>query len=222
MFPRDFIVLARQTVRRRRAVSFQLRQRATLALRLHERPFLSNVQAGQLAGIHPDSVRHWRRRWAAGDFSFDDEPGRGRKPRFPPLDQAVVKATACEVVAQTGQPLSRQSLADLTTRARADLGKPISRSTVWRILHADALKPWQYEYWIFPRDPQFAEKAGPILDLYAGFWRGQPLGSKDHILSADEKTSIQARVRLQHPAAYSPPPGLWGLTTRRCLGRRTR
>src|SRR4051812_22155556 len=89
-------------------------------------------------------------------------PAGAVSPAFPPLDQAVIKAIACDVVARTEQPLSRQSLADLTAQARTALGKPISRSTVWRTLHADALKPWQYEYWIFPRDPQFAEKAGPI------------------------------------------------------------
>jgi hypothetical protein len=33
---------------------------------------------------------------------------------FPPLDQALVKALACELVAETKQPLSRQSLADVT------------------------------------------------------------------------------------------------------------
>jgi len=102
-------------------------------------------------------------------------------------------------VAQTKQPLSRQSLADVADRARQALGKPISRSTVWRILDRDAIKPWQYKYWIFPRAPCFAEKAGPILDLYAGTWQGQPLGPRDHILSADEKTSIQARARVHPP-----------------------
>jgi hypothetical protein len=124
---------------------------------------------------------------------------------FPPLDHALVKAVACELVAETKQPLSRQSLADVTTRAQHTLAKPISRSTVWRILATDAIKPWRYKYWIFPRDPHFAEKAGPILDLYAGTWQGQPLGPKDHILSADEKTSIQARIRC-HPA-LPPAPG---------------
>lgn len=118
---------------------------------------------------------------------------------FPPLAQALVKAVACELVAETQQPLSRQSLADVTARAHKALGKPLSRSTVWRILDTDAIKPWRYKYWIFPRDPYFAEKAGPILDLYGGLWQGQPLGSKDHILSADEKTSIQARIRC-HPS----------------------
>ena len=106
----------------------------------------------------------------------------------------MVKATACELVAQTKQPLSRQSLANVTDRVRKVLNKPISRSTVWRILDGDAIKPWQYKHWIFPRDPRFVEKGGPILDLYAGHWQGQPLGAKDYILSADEKTSIQARA----------------------------
>lgn len=126
------------------------------------------------------------------------------RPAFPPVDEAIVKAIACEVVAQTELPLSRQSLTDLTTRARMALGKPISRSTVGRILDSDAIKPWQYDYWIFPRDPRFAEKAGPILDLYAGFWQGQPLTAKDYIISSDEKTSIQARRRC-HPSLGPAP-----------------
>jgi len=108
------------------------------------------------------------------------------------------------VVYETDGPLSRQALADLTARACRTLGKPISRSTVWRILHADALKPWRYKYWIFPRDPQFAEKAAVVLDLYAGLWHGHPLGPKDHIVSADEKTSIQARLRC-HPTLGPAP-----------------
>jgi hypothetical protein len=129
----------------------------------------------------------------------------GPNPAFPPLDEAIVKAIACELVCRTEKPLSRQSLADLTTQARRELGKSISRSTVWRILHTDAIKPWQYEYWIYPRDPRFAVKAGPILDLYAGTWQGKPLGRTDCIISADEKTSIQARVRC-HPT-MGPAPG---------------
>ena len=124
---------------------------------------------------------------------------------FPPLDHALVKAVACELVAATQQPLSRQSLADVTARASNALGTPISRSTVWRILDTDALKPWRYKYGIFPRYPYFAEKAGPLLDWYAGHWQGQFLGPKDDILSADEKTSIQARICC-YPS-LPPAPG---------------
>jgi hypothetical protein len=121
------------------------------------------------------------------------------------LDRAVVQAIACEVIFESERPLSRQSLADLTGRARTALERPISRATVWRILHTAALKPWRFEYWIFPRDPKFVEKAEVILDLYAGYWQGTPLTAKDCIVSSDEKTSIQARLRC-HPG-LPPAPG---------------
>jgi hypothetical protein len=124
---------------------------------------------------------------------------------FPPADQALAKAVACELVYETGQPLSRQSLKDVTERVRDVLGKQISRSTVERILDSDTIRPWRYKYWIFPRDPDFAEKAEPVLELYEGFRDGRPLGEKDYILSADEKTSIQARIRCH--SSLPPAPG---------------
>src|SRR5262249_19093873 len=51
---------------------------------------------------------------------------------------------------------------------------------------------------------RFAERAGVILDLYAGRWKGQPLGSREYVISADEKTSIQARARRHPPMAVAP------------------
>jgi hypothetical protein len=78
----------------------------------------------------------------------------------------------------------------------------ISASSVWRILDQDAIKPWRFRSWIFPRDPAFCEKAGPVLDLYQRIWHGQALTDQDFVISADEKTSIQARSRT-HP---SKPP----------------
>ncbi len=128
----------------------------------------------------------------------------GVNPPFPPLDQALIHAMACEVIAETQEPLSRQSLGDLVRRSQATLGKKISRSSVWRMRHEAAIKPWQYEHWLFPKDPSFAEKAGPILDLYAGHWEGQPLGPKDFVLSMDEKTSIQARGRTHEETPPQP------------------
>jgi DDE superfamily endonuclease len=114
---------------------------------------------------------------------------------FPPLDRAVVASIACDVVARTGNPLSRQSTTDLADRARDELNKPIGRSTVWRILDEDAIKPWQYEHWIFPRAANFFERAAVVLDLYEGYWQGERVDPFDRIISSDEKTSIQARVR---------------------------
>ena len=71
----------------------------------------------------------------------------------------------------------------------------ISGTTIWRWLSEDAIRPWRQRSWIFPRDPQFETKAGRALDLYARTWQGKDLGERDFVISADEKTSIQARVR---------------------------
>jgi hypothetical protein len=126
-------------------------------------------------------------------------------PVFPPLDHAVVNAIACEVVYETARPLRRQSLGDGTGRACRTRRRPISRSTIWRMLHADARTPWRDESWICPRDRQFAEKAAGVLDLDAGVGEGQLLSPRDHLRSADEQTSIQARRRC-HPG-LGPAPG---------------
>ena len=117
----------------------------------------------------------------------------------------MVVSIACDVVARTGSPLSRQSTTDLAKRARDELGKPISRTTVWEILNADAIKPWQYEHWIFPRAPDFYSKAAVVLDLYQGYWQGERIDPFDRVISSDEKTSIQARIRI-HPT-LEPGPG---------------
>src|ERR1022692_2261481 len=81
---------------------------------------------------------------------------------------------------------------------------PLSRCTLWRWLHRDAIRPWYHRSWIFPRDPNFAEKAGRLLDLYAREWQGKPLKDDEFVISADEKTSIQARRRKHATRALTP------------------
>ena len=63
---------------------------------------------------------------------------------------------------------------------------------------------WRHRSWIFPRDPDFAAKAGRILDLYDRLWQGRPLSAREFVISADEKSSIQARRRKQ--PTLSPAP----------------
>ncbi len=128
-------------------------------------------------------------------------------PRFFPPEVVVqVKAIACELPSRLGLPLSRLSTADIVREAkRCGIVATLSDKTVWRWLNEDAIRPWQHRCWIFPRDPDFAPKAGRILDLYARQWQGQPLQPDEFVISADEKTSIQARLR-QHPS-LPPQPG---------------
>ena len=116
-----------------------------------------------------------------------------------------IKALACEPPAAHDLPLSRFSVADVARQAQQlGLVATISDSTVWRWLNEDAIRPWQHRCWIFPRDPQFAIKAGRILDLYQRVWQGKALRSDEYVLSTDEKTSIQARLR-KHPTLPTEP-----------------
>ena len=62
----------------------------------------------------------------------------------------------------------------------------ISGATLWRWLSSDALRPWKHRSWIFPRDPNFAAKAGPILDLYQRVWEGAPLGAVDYVICGED------------------------------------
>jgi len=117
---------------------------------------------------------------------------------------ARLKALACTPPGDSGLPLSKWSCPELARQAvTVGICEKMSSSTVRRVLTEDALKPWQYQSWIFITDPDFQPKAERVLDLYQRAWDGKTLGRNDYVISADEKTSIQARCRC-HP---TPPPG---------------
>lgn len=88
MFPSTFLEQA-EKIAGQRAVPYQLRQRATLVLLLHHQPLVSHGEAAQRVQLHLCSVQRWRRRWAQGDFSLEDKPGRGRKAAFSPSGPGV-------------------------------------------------------------------------------------------------------------------------------------
>jgi homeodomain-containing protein/DDE superfamily endonuclease len=165
-----------------------------------------NVRIAASLGICEDTARKWRRRWCAapGVSSLGDAKRSGRRPVFSPVQVAQVKAIACTPPKDAGQPLSRWSCPELARQAvTAGICPSISPATVRRWLSEDALKPWQSQSWIFITDPDFQPKAQRVLDLYQRVWDGKPLGPNDYVISADEKTSIQARCRC-HPTL---PPG---------------
>ncbi len=111
---------------------------------------------------------------------------------------AGVKALACALPAEHGLPLSRWSCADLADEAISrGITAAVSGSTVRRWLAADAIKPCRHRSWIFPRDPDFAVKAARVLDLYERLWDGRRLRRDEYVISADEKSQLQA-LRRRH------------------------
>ena len=117
----------------------------------------------------------------------------------------AVKAIACELPSQLGLPLSRLNVPDIQAEVVSrGLVASISGTTIWHCLSEDAIRPWRHRSWIFPRDLDFAVKAGRVLDLYARKFEGRRLKTGEYVISADEKTSIQARIR-RHPTAPVAP-----------------
>jgi transposase len=159
--------------------------------------------------VSVDTVRKWRGRFAArGLDGLADLPRSGRPRRISALERAAVVALACQLPAATGVPLARWTGPELAAEiTKAGLASQISPSSVLRILAEHPIKPWQYQSWIYLRDPDFAAKATVILDLYHGFYQGKRLRPGDRILSVDAKPSIQARGRCRPtaPAARGTP-----------------
>jgi len=167
---------------------------------------MPNAAIATELGVHVDTVRKWRRRFRQhGLDGLTDRPRSGRPTRFTPVQVVEIKALACTPPPDTGVPLARWSIAELVTEAVGQgLVAAISPATVRRWLAADAIKPWQHRSWIFPRDPDFGAKAGTVLDLYDRRWDGEPLGPDDYVISADEKSQLQA-LRRRHPGLPTAP-----------------
>ena len=126
----------------------------------------SNAAIARSLGICEDTVRKWRHRWCVvpGVASLGDAKRSGRRPTFTPVQVARVKALACTPPDDAGLPLARWSCPELARHAIASgVCGSISPSTVRRWLSEDALKPWQYQSWIFITDPDFAAKAHRVL-----------------------------------------------------------
>lgn len=127
---------------------------------------------------------------------------------FPPRLVTTVKSIACEVPSNRQRTASRLFVPDIRRILIAERHvESIGLSTIWRILDADALKPWRQRSWIWSRDPLFFQRAAPVLDLYEGKWKGRRLHDDEFVISADEKTSIQARIRLHETAIASDGRG---------------
>ena len=152
-------------------------------------------------------VSKWRKRFCLWRLPGLDEraPGRPAAPLFPPASWSRSRrwrvscrpAAACRCRSGRGRTSSATSSPRASSRRsagrRSGAGSP-----------ADAIRPWRVRSWLFPRDPAFAAKAGRVLDLYERRWDGVPLGPTEYVLSADEKTSIQARGRC-HPTQPAQP-----------------
>lgn len=193
------------------SVPRRIADRARIILWTHEAVSVAEI-ASRLE-ISPGTVINWRcwflersRQGLSYAACLSDRPRSGRPPNLDAKQMAQIKAIACEQPAKLGLPLSRFSLGEIVLWIKqAGIVTDISTSSVWRFLHHDALRPWYYRAWLFPRDADFTTKASRVLDLYQRIWQGEPLGARDYVVCADEKSAIQVLER-RHPT-LAPRPG---------------
>ncbi|MFF4401651.1 helix-turn-helix domain-containing protein [Streptomyces sp. NPDC001480] len=127
----------------------------------------SNAWIAVEAGVHVDTVRTWRGRFAdLGLLGLADRKRPGRPAAFTAL-QTAHRSRPWRVSFPPRQaPLSRWSCPEPAREAVARRITPaLSASTVRRGLDQDAIKPWQQRSWIFISDPAFRPKAARVLDL---------------------------------------------------------
>jgi transposase len=177
-------------------------QRARIVLVAHQHPIWSNPQIARTVGCARDTVKAWRRRWTQqGTLQARTRAGAPRT--FPALVRAQIVALACSKPSTYGKVWKRWSGEKLAQVAvEQGLVSTISPSTIRRWLRQDKIKPWRYHSWQHSTDPQFVEKAAPVLDLYAQAPALQAQG--ELIVCTDEKTSIQARQRVTPTKPAAP------------------
>lgn len=178
-------------------------QRARIVL--HAVAGLSDVEIAARLDTSPGLVGRWRRRFAEHRLDgLRDRPRAGHPRRFPPGAGPEVKAIACQLPVEHGLPLGRFSRAELHRLVIERGVTDASATTIWRWLSQDAIKPWQTRSWLFVRDPDFRAKAHRVLDLYARRFEGQRLRPDELVISADEKSQLQALARRHRGLAPGP------------------
>lgn len=133
--------------------------------------------------------------------ALDDLPRSGRSATITDDDKAYVKHIACYKPLDFGYPEELWTQSKLAKHIRehciAD-GYPnlvsVGKSTVWKILDEDGLKPHRIRYYLERRDPEFHEKMKKVLMVYKEIQMAIETDTRDGTvtLSYDEKPSIQA------------------------------
>ena len=175
-----------------RSTSLPLRQVRQAKALLLAADGVANNEIARRCGVDPDTVRHWRGRFADKGVAAVGAiaAGRGRKPWLPAGTVAeVVRVTLNEAPDDTSTHWTTRSLAK-----RMGIGKD-SVAHIWRDHN---LKPWRTNTFKVSNDPRFEEKLVDVVGLYLD----PP--ERAVVFSFDEKTQVQALDRTQPSLPMRP------------------
>ena len=173
--------------------SLALRARIVLRSADGDRP--SNLQISRELGCDNHTVGKWRRRYRDQGLSgLQDAVRPGRPKIIAPPTRVHVISVASTLPQEQDRPVTRWSLAELVTAVLETLHTaPISRASIWRILHEVDLKPHKSAYWLNSHDEDFEVKAHTICQLYVQALEAYEQGRL--VICCDEKTGMQVLER---------------------------
>lgn len=190
---------------------------------------VSNREQARRLGCDHQRVRRWRRRWRARDekiteveangvtykelesaviMALQDNQRSGAPTTFSGEQVAMIIAVACEKPSDNDVPVSHWSTSDLArTVVERKIVPSISARQVGRFLSEAALKPHRSRYWLTSPDKlaspeEYQANVERICDTYAeaNAFEAQNV----HVVSADEKTGIQALERKHATKPMKP------------------
>lgn len=151
---------------------------------------LTNNEVAKRAGVWPQTVTKWRKRFCQSRLEgLVDEPRPGAPRKISDMDVERVIAQTLETKPANATHWSTRMLAKTTG---------FSQSTVSRIWRAFGLKPHRTDTFKLSSDPYFIEKVRDVVGLY--------LNPPDRALvfCVDEKSQIQALDRTQPLLPLAP------------------
>jgi transposase len=150
-------------------------------------------------GVGISTVYRTRRRFVEGNLegALSEEARPGKVRKLSRNEEMLLVATACSKAPAGCARWTLQSLAGLMVELteHADL----SRETIRRRLHENALKPWQRKMWCIAKvDAEYVARMEDVLDLYA------KTPATNHPVVSFDESPVQLIGEVRNPVAAVP------------------
>jgi len=178
-------------------------------------------------GVHVDMVRRWRNRWIEkaewlqtieeeGNEkeirqsiaeALADEARSGAPGKFSAEEVCQIIAIACELPEESDRPVTHWTRRELTDEViEREIVPSISSRQVGRYLEESDLKPHRSRYWLNNGRDKDPEQFDAEVRTVCNFYEEAPALYKQgtHLVSTDEKTSIQALERIAETKPMKP------------------
>ena len=142
----------------------------------------ANEETARRVGVAPNTVRAWRRGFAAGGLRWLGTVAPGRGPA-----RSLSAAQEAQIVSDTLHAEPPGKAVCWSTRAMA-ARHGVGKDIVARVWRERGLRPWRADVFKLSADPDFEAKLNDVAGLYL-----KP-PERAAVFSFDEKTQIQALV----------------------------